>query len=80
MKYPGCAPDYDYLCIILSAVTGNLFLIIIIGTPLLLFFLFKNTFPDLYLGIANIIKSILAIVILIGIFLIFTHLVEIGFF
>ena len=35
MKYPGCAPDYDYFCVAMSSIFGNLFLIIIIGVPVL---------------------------------------------
>ena len=35
MKNPSCYPDYDYFCLAISAIVGNLFLIIIIGIPVL---------------------------------------------
>ena len=42
MKNPSCYPDYDFFCIVISAITGNFFLILIIGVPVLLFFLIRN--------------------------------------
>ena len=42
MKNPSCYPDYDYFCLAISAVVGNLFLIIIIGVPILLFFVIRH--------------------------------------
>ena len=42
MKNPSCYPDYDYFCLAISAVVGNLFLILIIGVPILLFFVIRN--------------------------------------
>ena len=42
MKNPSCYPDYDFFCIVISAITENFFLILIIGVSVLLFFLIRN--------------------------------------
>lgn len=73
MKNPSCAPDYDYLCIAVSAITGHLFLIIIIGIPLLLFFAFKNSFPNLFSEIFGLFKSIFGFIAGVGAILLFLY-------